>query len=400
MEQASNQLDYLNFFGFKEHPFKLLPDPSFFFPAEPHLRAKDVLVFGIKRGEGFLVLTGEAGTGKSLLLRMFIDELPPDKVTAVVVAPTVSPRGLLKLILEEMKISVENDCETAFLFKEFEKAIIELAADGKELVIIIDEAQNLPIKTLEQLRLLSNIETGKKKLLQILLLGQPELNDILKSKGLGQLVQRITVNERLRSLNKNEIQGYINFRLNKAGRGDIAITSSAIKCVFNYTRGIPRLINKLMDRTLLVAASEGSKRITKDVVENARDTLPELLFEKSRRSYVPIVLSLIMAFTLFFLGLNIATHKNVFHTQKGIFSIFNTKISNEEKKSQVAIIRVKRAMVREGPGQMFPQLTTVSLGDRFDVVNEKENWVKITVFDAKGNRKNGWIRKDLIILRN
>ncbi len=400
MEQASNHLDYLNFFGFKEHPFKLLPDPSFFFPAKPHLRAKEVLIFGINRGEGFLVLTGEAGTGKSLLLRMFIDELPPDKVTAVVVAPTVSPRGLLKLILEEINISVGNDYETAFLFKKFEEAIIELAAEGKELVIIIDEAQNLPIETIEQLRLLSNIETDKKKLLQILLLGQPELNDILKSKGLGQLVQRITVNERIRPLNRSETQEYITFRLNKAGRGDIEITSAALNSVFNYTKGIPRLINKLMDRVLLVAASKRRKRITKDIVENARETLPELLTEKSNKSYLPILFSLVLGFTLFFLGLNLVIQKNIFHSPKWISNILKSNFSSTEKKSQLAIIRVKRAIIREGPGKMFPQLTTAALGDRFNVANKRESWVEIVVFDAKGNKKYGWIRKDLIILEN
>ncbi len=268
--------DYLDFFGFREHPFLLTPDPAYFFPASPHIQAMEVLAFALKRGEGFMVLTGEAGTGKSLLLRRLLDVMPDRKATAVIIAPPLSPVGVLELLLKEIspsQASMKGDA--AFLLKELERAVLELAEAGRELVVIIDEAQNLPAETIEQLRLLSNIELSREKLVQILLVGQPELEGLLRSPSLGQLMQRITVHERLRPLNMDEMRDYVKFRLTTAGRGDISIAPAAFREIYRYSRGIPRLINKLMDRVLLRAAAQGGGKITSGLVKDALSTLPD-----------------------------------------------------------------------------------------------------------------------------
>lgn len=267
--------DYLKFFGFKEHPFRLSPDPFFFFPSKAHVAAKEVLKFAIERGEGFMVLIGPAGTGKSLLLRMILLELSPQKIPAVVVTPTAGPAGIIRMILEELGRTVPDTDDIAVLLKEFQNTILALASEEKEALIVIDEAQNLSVETLEQLRMLSNIETSQRKLLQILLIGQTELEGLLQDAKLGQLTQRIVIKENLAPLSREEIMQYVKYRLALAGRGDIAFNSKAAAKVEVLTQGIPRLINRLMDRTLLIAAAKGSNQIDIKTIEEAQKTLPQ-----------------------------------------------------------------------------------------------------------------------------
>lgn len=270
-----SNLDYITFFGFKEPPFRLSPDPFFFFPSKAHVAAKEVLNFAIDRGEGFMVLIGHAGTGKSLLLRMLLLNLSPQKVPAVVVTPTAGPAGIIRMILEELGRSVPDTDDISILLKEFQNTILNLASENKEALIVIDEAQNLSIETLEQLRMLSNIETSQRKLLQILLIGQTELDNLLQDARLGQLTQRIVIKETLTTLSKNEILEYVKYRLALAGRGDIVFDSKAAERVETLTHGIPRLINRLMDRTLLISASKGTAKIDIQTIDEAQKTLPQ-----------------------------------------------------------------------------------------------------------------------------
>ncbi len=267
--------DYIGYFGLKDAPFRLSPDPDFFFPAAPHIAAKEVLKFAIERGEGFMVLIGPAGTGKTLILRLILEGLAPDKVPAVVVSPTVNPSGLLRLILDEMGCPYDGDGDDlGLLLKQFQAAVLDLASKGKELFIVVDEAQNLPLDTIEQLRLLSNIETDRRKLLQILLIGQPELDVILQSPQLGQLAQRIVVREELRPFTRQEMGAYINFRFAKVGRADITLAPRALSRLYRASYGIPRLINKIMDRALLIASSRGRHMIYDEDIKVAQETLP------------------------------------------------------------------------------------------------------------------------------
>lgn len=267
--------DYISYFGLKDAPFRLSPDPNFFFPARSHLAAKEVLKFAIERGEGFMVLIGPAGTGKTLTLRLILEGLHPDKLPVVVVSPTVNPQGLLRLILEEMGHPCDEDFnDLAFLLKRFQEAVLDLALRGKDLLIVVDEAQNLSVETLEQLRLLSNIETDRRKLLQILLIGQPELDITLYDPRLGQLAQRIVVREELRPFTREEMGDYISFRLAKAGRADIRPDAGALSCLHTASQGIPRLINKIMDRALLMASSHGRVTISAKDIKDACETMP------------------------------------------------------------------------------------------------------------------------------
>ncbi len=269
------QSSYLDRFGLTNAPFKLAPDPRFFFPAKPHLAAREVLRFGIQNDEGFMVLSGPAGTGKTLLLRVLLAEIGKNKITVLLTNPVVTPAGLLHQILQEIGIKMDAKVGQENLLATFQKVILRLASMKKSLLIVIDEAQNIPMQTLEYLRMLSNIETNQQKLLQILLTGQPELTHLLQDKRLAQLSQRITVSETLRPLSVQETVKYVNYRLTKAGRGDLVLTASARRTLHRSTGGIPRLINRLMDRTLLVACSDYKGKITKKHVMRAAKTLPE-----------------------------------------------------------------------------------------------------------------------------
>ncbi|AEH45740.1 AAA ATPase [Thermodesulfatator indicus DSM 15286] len=262
-------LDYLKNFGLKDHPFRLTPDTSYFFPSEKHTSALEVLKYALARGEGFLVLTGEPGTGKTLLLRILLEELPADREVALILSPTLSPKELLKAILEDLNIPFSTEESKEQLLRRFKDYLLSLAQEGKTLLLIIDEAQNLPTESLEELRLLSNLETDKKKLVQILLVGQPGLADKLNSKELSQLLQRITVWEKLSPLNQEEILEYLNFRWHRAGGHSLKLENKALKVLYRESGGIPRLLNKIMDRAVLFAAAEKKKKIDSKVLKEA-----------------------------------------------------------------------------------------------------------------------------------
>ncbi|MEF3168319.1 MAG: AAA family ATPase [Deltaproteobacteria bacterium] len=266
--------DYLGCLGFRDAPFRLSPDPAFFYPARPHIAAKEALKYGIGRGEGFMVLTGPPGTGKTLLLKLLLQEIGTQKVPVLVLTPAVDPPGLLRLILDDMGCDADGE-DLGTLLRRFQTRLLELAGQGRELLIIVDEAQDLPVETLEQLRLLSNVETSSRKLLQIVLMGQPELEGLLEDPRLRQLSQRVVVQERLRPLTRAETEEYIAFRLARAGRADLKPSQRAVGRIQRATSGIPRLINRLMDRSLLMVAASGSHKIGAEHIARARETLPE-----------------------------------------------------------------------------------------------------------------------------
>lgn len=274
MTQLKNESQYLNCYGLTSAPFRLSPDPEFFFPSKPHIAAREVLKYAIANDEGFMVLSGPAGTGKTLLLRVLLQEAGKTKISAVLTNPVLSPAGLLHQILLELRIKLDASIGEENLLAAFQKVLLLLAAKNKDILVIVDEAQNIPLKTLEYLRMLSNIETNQRKLLQILLVGQPELEDLLKDPRLAQLSQRIAVYESLRPLSAIETIEYVNYRLAKAGRGDLVLTFFAKKTLYRLTGGVPRLVNRLMDRTLLVACSDYKGKLTRKHITGASKTLP------------------------------------------------------------------------------------------------------------------------------
>ncbi|MBN2468698.1 MAG: AAA family ATPase, partial [Deltaproteobacteria bacterium] len=213
---------YEEFFGLKDTPFRLTPDPEYYFPSDVHKEALQTLLYSIRAGEGFVQITGEPGTGKTLILRTIMRQLGSKVTTALILNPSLSPSELLRVILEDLgldPLQTEEKPKEALL-RYFRDTLLEKARHGIKTVIIIDEAQNLPNETMEELRLLSNLETEKEKLLQIILVGQVELEKKLRNPELKQLNQRITIRYRLKPLSKQDAIAYIYHRINVAGGGE------------------------------------------------------------------------------------------------------------------------------------------------------------------------------------
>jgi general secretion pathway protein A len=244
---------YNTFFGFKEKPFKLVPNPAYFYLSKSHEEALAHLNYAISQGDGFVEITGEVGTGKTTLCRAFLENLNRTVEAAYIFNPKLGPKQLLKTINEEFGIKTEGE-NTKDLIDALNLFLIQKKAAGKKVILLIDEAQNLNRNVLEQLRLLSNLETNRDKLLQIILVGQPELSEILNSHSLRQLGQRITLSYRLSPLTFNECKEYIQYRINIAARKTaIKFDRSAYRQIYKYSKGIPRLINIVCDRSLLTA---------------------------------------------------------------------------------------------------------------------------------------------------
>jgi len=278
-------MDYLDFFGFKDAPFRLTPDPDYFFPSRAHQEALQTLFYSIRSGEGFVQITGAPGTGKTLLLRTLLKELGSQVTTALVLNPCLEPEDLLKVILDDFGLdpaAAGEDATKHDLMRVFRDFLLEKAAAGTRAVIIVDEAQNLPVETLEELRLLSNLETEKEKLLQIFLVGQPELEEKLAAPALLQLSQRITIRYRLTPLNLEETETYIRHRLKIAAPSNPALFSRRIiDRIHRQSGGVPRLINILCERILMAAYIDGQCEISNKHLENARRSIGGELLERS-----------------------------------------------------------------------------------------------------------------------
>ena len=253
---------YEHFFGFKERPFKLVPNPAYLFLSRSHREAMAHLVYAVGQGEGFVTITGEVGTGKTTLCRAFLDNLDEDTEAAYIFNPIPDAGQLIKAINEEFEIDTEPD-DVKGLIRVLNRFLMKKKADGKDVILLIDEAQNLTWETLEQVRLLSNLETTKSKLIQIILVGQPELDKVLDSHELRQLKQRITLSFKLAPLTLDETSAYVKHRLEIAAGGrKIDFKPDAIHAVYGYSKGIPRLINIACDRTLLTAYSRNQKTMS------------------------------------------------------------------------------------------------------------------------------------------
>ena len=267
-------MDYLEFFGLKEDPFKITPDLTYFFPSKEHNEILTALHYTITQKEGFFLATGEPGTGKTTILKVFIDEWQDKAEIALVLTPRLSPEEFLHAVLEDLKVPVQDRNKNAML-KSFRDFLLSSASRNKPVIIIVDEAQNLSDETLEELRLLSNLETDREKLLQIVLIGQTELKERLLLDNMKQLSQRVTVKAALRPLNRDEASDYINYRSMKAGKGLPAFEEDAKHLIFKYSHGIPRLINVVSSRALMAAYVDGSTDIKKHHVQYAIDHLSE-----------------------------------------------------------------------------------------------------------------------------
>jgi general secretion pathway protein A len=270
---------YNRFFGFKERPFKLVPNPEYLYLSRIHEEVLAHLNYAAGYGEGFVEITGEVGTGKTTLCRMFLESLDENTAAAYIFNPKLDALQLLKTINDEFGIA--SDAESVkTLIDRLNAFLLEQKARGRRVILLVDEAQNLSADVLEQLRLLSNLETTTSKLIQIILVGQPELGELLESDDLRQLNQRITLRCHLIPLNASETREYIRHRIHIASRKPgLEFTARAYRSIFNHAGGVPRLINIACDRALLTAFSLGKHRITGRIVKRA---LRELESKRTR----------------------------------------------------------------------------------------------------------------------
>jgi general secretion pathway protein A len=260
---------YLDFYGLKEPPFNITPNPRYLFYSGKHREALNHLLYGIRERKGFVQITGEVGSGKTTLCRVLLDQLGNNYSTALILNPALTPDLLVKNIATEFGLHVSG-MDRLDMMDQINWFLLKQLEESRESVLIIDEAQNLTNELLDQVRMLSNLETDDRKLLQIVLMGQPELRDRLNDPALRQLRQRITVRYHLEPLKKNEIGQYVQHRLEVSGAQRAPMfTFPAMWRIFSYTKGVPRLVNALCDKCLLAGFVQQSERITYGLVGRA-----------------------------------------------------------------------------------------------------------------------------------
>ncbi|OEZ59146.1 MULTISPECIES: ExeA family protein [unclassified Duganella] len=261
---------YQAHFGLGEMPFGITPDTSFFFTSPHSQQALNTLLVAARSGEGFIKITGEVGTGKTLLCRKFMATLGPGFVTAYIPNPYLEPRTLMLALADELELPLQRDVDQHQLLKSLTLRLMDLAREDKQVVMCLDEAQAIPLESLEALRLLTNLETEKRKLLQIVLFGQPELNQHLQANSIRQLAQRITFHYHLGPLTRDDLEYYLAHRLRVAGyAGSRLFSRSAIGRLFKASGGIPRLVNIMANKSLMLCYGEGKQQVTRRHVDMA-----------------------------------------------------------------------------------------------------------------------------------
>jgi MSHA biogenesis protein MshM len=287
---------YKAHFGLTEVPFGLTPNTQFFHALAPHFEALQVLVTALAGGEGFLKVTGEVGTGKTLICRKLLNELGEGYVIAYLPNPYLTPNEIRVAIAAEL--GVDPSLDQYLLSEALNHKLIALSAAQKQVVLLIDEAQMLPHETLEALRLISNLETESKKLLQVVLFGQPELDQRLAADNLRQLRQRITFSYKLRALQSNETASYLDHRLTVSGyRGAPLFERGALQLLHRASGGIPRLINILAHKCLMLSYGKGQRQVTAKLVKLAIKDTDSVI--KHTRLRVPVLASILIIETVF-----------------------------------------------------------------------------------------------------
>ncbi len=299
---------YLRHFGLRETPFSLTPDTSFFFACSSYQEALNTLLVAARNGEGFIKITGEVGNGKTLLCRKFLATLnqgrhsttligtqdqasiaatAPSFITAYIPNPYLDPNSLLLALAEEFRVPLEKVTDQHMLLKGLTLTLLDCARNGQRALVCLDEAQAMPLESLEVLRLLTNLETEKRKLLQVVLFGQPELNERLRQHSIRQLRQRISFQYDLRGLHKHELERYLRHRLAVAGfAGETLFTAGAVGKLHRITGGTPRLVNIVAHKALMLAFSDGRQQVSVRHIRDAAADTPEV-----RRDWLPWALT-------------------------------------------------------------------------------------------------------------
>ena len=265
---------YLKHFGLNELPFSITPDTSFYFASRSYQEGLNTLLFAIMSGEGFIKITGEVGTGKTLLCRKLMSSLDNTFKVAYIPNPYLEPHSLLMMLAQELGISVADTVTQHALLSALTQGLLDFTRQGIKIVVCLDEVQAMPIETLEALRLLSNLETEKRKLLQVVIFGQPELEEKLNHASIRQLKQRITFEYQLDRLSRDEMQYYLNHRLVIAGyQGSRMFSDMALWLMYYKSKGVPRLVNILANKSLLATYGKGKHQVTfADVMAAIADT--------------------------------------------------------------------------------------------------------------------------------
>lgn len=253
---------YQDFFQFEEPPFSITPDTLFFLNQQSHRDALNTMLVALKHCEGFIKIVGEVGTGKTLLCRILLSRLNSDFVTAYIPNPYLTPEELKGFVAQEIGAEVNDDMPAHELMSAIYRRLMQLARNQKQVVLVVDEAQAMPRETIECLRLLTNLETEKRKLLQVVILGQPELENLLSRSDLRQLKQRIIFSERLQPFTRKGVREYIQHRLSSAGAQQKLFSKGAMNLVYFGSGGIPRLINILSHKALIAAYGKGNKTVS------------------------------------------------------------------------------------------------------------------------------------------
>lgn len=287
---------YQDYFGLNSKPFGIVPDTRFLFMSDSHREAIAHLVYALNEKNGFVQLTGEVGTGKTMACRYILANIPEDIDVALILNPRVNEIGLLRSLCQEMSIAYNNNQQPNELTQLLNDKLLKAYAANRHTILIIEEAQNLPKRTLEQLRLLTNLETDTQKLLRIILIGQPELGELLAEHDMRQVAQRITSRYHLTTLSQQETDDYIHHRLKIAGCDHRIFSNAACRAAYKLTEGTPRLLNLLCDRALIAAYSKGEHEVSSSLIKKAaKEALPYFKVESahSNNSWMVVLLLLL-----------------------------------------------------------------------------------------------------------
>lgn len=289
---------YLEFFNLNKEPFTLTPDTRFFLDSGPFKDALETLMVAINNGEGFIKIIGEVGTGKTLLCRKLLNSVSENIITTYIPNPNISSKTLTLSLAKELGLKFPASANEYSLQQLITKKLVEYYNDNKKVILCIDEAQAMPDKTLEALRLLTNLETEQSKLLQVVLFGQPELDEKLQSRHLRQFRQRVSFSFELKRLEQDVMIDYLTYRLTTAGYvGGELFQISAIDLLHRYSRGIPRLINLIVHKALILCYGKGDKQITKAIMKQAINDTEDAYIEQTQSTYPSrlIIISFILA---------------------------------------------------------------------------------------------------------
>jgi len=300
---------YENFYGFREKPFEITPDPKFLYLSENHKEALAHLTYAVRERKGFTVITGEVGTGKTTLIKTLLSKLDGNTKTAYLFNPMMGSTDFLHYICEDLGLRGQKRSKGQYL-SQLHKFLMACYSRNENVVLIVDEAHKLDPKLLEEVRLLTNLETSKSKLLQVILTGQPELNEILEDPQFRQLKQRVSLRYHVKTLSKEDTGKYIKKRLRIAGTFDLNIfTPKALNQIYKYSKGIPRLINIVCDNALLIGYATDQKIIGSKIIHEVTKNLDGLNLKKRQRRFIlfkviPIVLLSLLAFIILIFLLN------------------------------------------------------------------------------------------------